>query len=115
METDAALLLVLSTYVARDLGLWVLAIGLARYVFLAAKVPLPWLRGQAPPRPWCKVVAALQGIVLRGRRVAACSPTPSPSPPCSSPWPCWSSPSPTRPGTSGASGSRTNRSPGSPA
>ena len=45
-------------------GLWVLAIGLARYVFLAAKVPLPWLRGQAPARPWCKVVAALQGIVL---------------------------------------------------
>jgi phosphatidylglycerophosphate synthase len=64
METDAALLLVLSTYVARDLGLWVLAIGLARYVFLAAKLPLPWLRGQAPPRPWCKAVAALQGVVL---------------------------------------------------
>ena len=64
METDAALLLVLSLYVARDLGLWVLAIGLARYVFLVAKVPLPWLRGQAPPRPWCKVVAAIQGVVL---------------------------------------------------
>ncbi len=64
METDAALLLVLSTYVAGDLGLWVLAIGLARYVFLAARLPLPWLRGQAPPRPWCKTVAALQGIVL---------------------------------------------------
>ena len=64
METDAALLLVLSTYVAQDVGVWVLAIGLARYVFLAAKVPLPWLRGQAPPRPWCKVVAALQGVVL---------------------------------------------------
>src|SRR5215207_3922243 len=64
METDAALLLVLSTYVARDLGLWVPAIGLARYVFLAAKVPLPWLRRQAPPRPWCKVVAALQGLTL---------------------------------------------------
>lgn len=64
METDAALLLVLSTYVARDVGVWVLAIGLARYVFLAAKAPLPWLRGQAPPRAWCKVVAALQGVVL---------------------------------------------------
>ncbi len=64
METDAALLLVLSTYVARHLGLWVLAIGLARYAFLAAKVPLPWLRGQAPPRPWCKAVAALQGVAL---------------------------------------------------
>ena len=23
-----------------------------------------WLRAEAPPRPWCKVVAALQGIVL---------------------------------------------------
>jgi phosphatidylglycerophosphate synthase len=64
METDAALLLVLSTYVARSVGLWVLAIGLARYVFLAAKVLLPWLRGEAPPRSWCKVVAALQGIAL---------------------------------------------------
>jgi len=64
METDAALLLVLSVYAVPQVGLWVLAIGLARYVFLAAKVPLPWLRGQAPPRPWCKVVAALQGLAL---------------------------------------------------
>ena len=45
METDAALLLVLSTYVARDLGLWVLAIGLARYVFLAAKLALALVAG----------------------------------------------------------------------
>jgi phosphatidylglycerophosphate synthase len=64
METDAGLLLVLSTYVAGQLGLWVMAIGLARYVFVAAKLPLPWLRGEAPPRPWCKVVAAVQGVVL---------------------------------------------------
>ena len=64
METDAALLLVLSIHVARDLGWWVLAIGLARYVFVAAKAPLPWLRGQAPPRPWCKFVAAVQGVAL---------------------------------------------------
>ncbi len=64
METDAALLLVLSVYVARDLGVWVLAIGLARYVFVAAKLPLPWLRGQAPYRAWCKWVAAIQGIAL---------------------------------------------------
>ena len=41
-----------------------LAIGLARYVFVATKLPLPWLRGQAPPRPWCKVVAAVQGVAL---------------------------------------------------
>ncbi len=64
LETDAALLLVLSAYVARDLGLWVLSIGLARYLFLAAQLPLPWLRGAAPPRPWCKVVAAFQGVAL---------------------------------------------------
>ena len=64
MEVDALLLLVLSAYVAQSLGAWVLAIGLARYVFVAAKLPLRWLRAQAPPRPWCKVVAALQGIVL---------------------------------------------------
>ena len=88
METDAALLLVLSAYVARDLGLWVLAIGLARYVFLAAKVPLPWLRGQAPPRPWCKVVAALQGVVLVGGRVRAAARTRPPPGPCSSRSPC---------------------------
>jgi phosphatidylglycerophosphate synthase len=64
MEVDALLLLVLSAYVAQSLGAWVLAIGLARYAFVAAKLPLRWLRAQAPPRPWCKVVAALQGIVL---------------------------------------------------
>ena len=25
---------------------------------------LPWLRGPVPPRYWCKVVAAVQGVVL---------------------------------------------------
>lgn len=64
METDALLILALSIGVARTLGLWVLAIGAARYVYLAAGRLLPWLRESAPPRPWCKVVAATQGIVL---------------------------------------------------
>ena len=69
-EVDAFLILVLSVYVARSAGAWVLAIGAARYAFLAAGWPLPWMRAPLPPRYWRKVVAATQGIVLtdRGRR-----------------------------------------------
>ena len=63
-EVDAFLILVLSVYVARSLGAWVLAIGLARYVFLVAGWLLPWMRETLPPRYWRKVVAATQGIVL---------------------------------------------------
>ena len=43
---------------------WVLAIGAARYVFLAAGWLLPWMRAPLPPRYWRKVVAATQGITL---------------------------------------------------
>ena len=64
MEVDAFLILVLSVYVAHSAGAWVLAIGLARYLLLAAEQVLPWLRRPTPPRYWGKVVAALQGIVL---------------------------------------------------
>ena len=63
-EVDAFLILVLSVYVARSVGAWVLAIGAARYAFLAAGWLLPWLRAPLPPRYWRKVVAATQGIVL---------------------------------------------------
>jgi hypothetical protein len=63
-EVDAFLILVLSVYVARSAGAWVLAIGTARYVFLAAGWPLRWMRAPLPPRFWRKVVAATQGIVL---------------------------------------------------
>jgi phosphatidylglycerophosphate synthase len=64
LEVDAFLILVLSVYVARSSGYWVLAIGAARYAFLAAGWPLPWMRAPLPPRYWRKVVAATQGIVL---------------------------------------------------
>ena len=64
LEVDAFLILALSGYVARSAGLWVLLIGLARYAFVAAGWLLPWLREPAPPRRWCKVVAAVQGVVL---------------------------------------------------
>jgi phosphatidylglycerophosphate synthase len=64
MEVDALLILVLSAFVAADRGWWVLSIGVAHYVLLLARHHWPWLRVPLPPRHWCKVVAALQGIVL---------------------------------------------------
>ncbi|MFF4159211.1 CDP-alcohol phosphatidyltransferase family protein [Streptomyces sp. NPDC001678] len=64
MEVDAFLILVLSGFVARSLGAWVLTIGAMRYAFVAAARVLPWLRAPLPPRFSRKVVAALQGIVL---------------------------------------------------
>jgi phosphatidylglycerophosphate synthase len=63
-EVDAFLILVLSVYVARSAGAWVLALGAARYVFLAASWPLPWMRMPLPPRYSRKFVAATQGVVL---------------------------------------------------
>ena len=63
-EVDAFLILVLSVYVARSTGAWVLAIGAARYAFAAAGALLPWMRESLPPRYWRKVVCAIQGITL---------------------------------------------------
>ena len=63
-EADAFLILVLSVYVASALGAWVLAIGAARYAFLAGECLLPWMRAPLPPRRWRKLVAATQGTVL---------------------------------------------------
>lgn len=63
-EVDAFLILVLSIAAARTYGSWVLAIGLMRYAFLVATGLVPWLARTLPPRPWRKVVAAVQGIVL---------------------------------------------------
>jgi phosphatidylglycerophosphate synthase len=64
MEVDSVLVLLLSVYAARSLGVWVLAIGSVRYARWVAGRALPWLRGPVPPRYWCKVVAAVQGVVL---------------------------------------------------
>ena len=63
-EVDAFLILVLSVYVARSIGPWVLAIGAARYLFLAAGWLLPSMRAALPSRYWRKTVAAIQGITL---------------------------------------------------
>lgn len=70
MEVDAYLIFVLSCYVAASLGAWVLAIGLARYAFVAAGWVLPWLQRTTPARRWCKTVAAIQGIVLTAAAAA---------------------------------------------
>jgi phosphatidylglycerophosphate synthase len=64
MEVDAFLIFILSVFVARSVGPWVLTIGLARYVFVAAGWRVGWLRNATPRRFWCKIVAAIQGIVL---------------------------------------------------
>jgi phosphatidylglycerophosphate synthase len=63
-EVDAFLLLVLSLYVARGFGPWVLLIGAARYLFMAGERKLPWLSAPLPPRRWRKIVTAVQGVVL---------------------------------------------------
>ena len=63
-EVDAFLILALSVYVAPIAGAWVLAIGAARYVFLAGERLVPWMRAPLPRRRWRRVVAAAQGIVL---------------------------------------------------
>ena len=63
-EVDAFLILALSVYAAGEYGAWVLAIGLARYAFLAGEWLLPWMRATLPRRRWRRAVAAAQGVVL---------------------------------------------------
>jgi phosphatidylglycerophosphate synthase len=63
-EVDAFLILVLSVEVAPSVGAWVLLIGLARYLFLAAGWALPWMRASLPRRDWRKTVTASQGVAL---------------------------------------------------
>jgi phosphatidylglycerophosphate synthase len=63
-EVDAFLILMLSIYVAPIAGGWVLLIGLARYLFLAAGWVFPWLQAPLPRRDWRKAVTASQGVAL---------------------------------------------------
>ncbi|MFC9927887.1 CDP-alcohol phosphatidyltransferase family protein [Streptomyces sp. NPDC127190] len=64
MEVDAFLILVLSVYVAMQLGPWVLLIGGMRYAFVAAARVAPWLNAPLPPSFARKTVAAVQGVCL---------------------------------------------------
>lgn len=62
METDAALTLVLSLLCWQfgKAGIWILAIGLMRYVFVAAAVVAPWLRRSLPYSRRRQTVCVLQ-------------------------------------------------------
>jgi phosphatidylglycerophosphate synthase len=66
METDAALLLVLSGLAWRHdkAGVWVLLIGLMRYLFVAAGAIFPWLTGPLTPTRRGKTVAVVQMVTL---------------------------------------------------
>lgn len=64
MEADSVLAVVLSVYIATNLGWWAVMMGLFRYAFVLASWAMPWLRAQLPPRLSRKVVAASQGTVL---------------------------------------------------
>lgn len=63
-EIDAMLILILSIQADRLVGWWVLLIGMARFLFLAAGVCWPWLRGDLPARYWARVVMVIQVVVL---------------------------------------------------
>ena len=62
METDALLILLMSLLVWRHdkAGVWVVACGLMRYLFVAAGWILPWMRGRLTPTVSGKTVAVLQ-------------------------------------------------------
>ena len=63
-EVDAFLILVLSVAVGSIVGWWVVAAGLARYLFALAGLVRPWMRAPLPYRYWRKVVTAVVGIAL---------------------------------------------------
>jgi phosphatidylglycerophosphate synthase len=67
METDAALILVLSALVVRygKAGSWVLAAGLMRYAFIAAGAVWPWLQRPLEPsrRRQTMCVVQIAGLV----------------------------------------------------
>jgi hypothetical protein len=66
METDAAMILVLSliAYESGKAGAWVLASGLLRYAFVAAGLALPWMAAPLPPRWRRQAVCVAQVIAL---------------------------------------------------
>lgn len=66
METDSALALVLACHALATgaAGPAVLVLGLARYAFVAASYPLPWLDGPLPERFSRKAVCVLQIATL---------------------------------------------------
>jgi phosphatidylglycerophosphate synthase len=66
METDALLILVLTVLAWQfgKVGIWVLASGLMRYVFVAASLLFAWLRRPLPASRRRKTAAVAQTIAL---------------------------------------------------
>ena len=66
METDAALIMVLSlaVWLSGKAEMWVLWIGLMRYVFIGAQFIWPWLEGSLPPSLRRRVICVVQVSVL---------------------------------------------------
>ena len=64
MECDALLMMILSWLAVQwdQAGIWVLFCGLARYVWIAAQVALPWFR-RALPESFRRKTACVVGIV----------------------------------------------------
>lgn len=64
MECDAMLLMILCIPAALTHGLWVLLIGLMRYLFVIVALLVPKLRGTDAPTLFARVVALIQGVAL---------------------------------------------------
>lgn len=66
MEVDALLILALSILVwtSTPLGVWVVAIGAIRYLFVAAAYPWPFLDAPLPPSFRRKAVCVVQSVAL---------------------------------------------------
>ncbi|MGD8322963.1 MAG: CDP-alcohol phosphatidyltransferase family protein [Gammaproteobacteria bacterium] len=66
MEVDAVLVFVLALLVwhFERAGIWVLAAGLLRYVFVAAALVLPWMRVPLPPSLRRKTICIFQSTAL---------------------------------------------------
>ena len=66
MELDSFLMLVLAALVWRSgrVGLWVLLLGLPRYLFVAAGWCWPWLQAPLPARLRRKAGCVIQGVAL---------------------------------------------------
>jgi len=76
METDALLILVLAALVWQldRAGVWILAAGLLRYVFVLASYPLPWVERALPPSRRRQSVCVLQIVSLIGALVPGVQP-----------------------------------------
>ena len=72
MEVDSAFMLVLCLLAARfgDVGIWIVLLGVPRYLFVAAAWRYPFLAEPLPPSERRRIVCVLQGVAA----IAALSP-----------------------------------------